>query len=94
MNPQYPYLLLIVSSLCFNFIQGQDTIYTLNNTLYDVRVRDNQPDFVEYRIRADDFEKNYFLNKKDILKIVLKGGFAEEIVHSSTDRFHSVFSYR
>lgn len=82
-------LLLMCSGLLF----AQDTIYTFKKVLYNVKIRDQQADFIEYRL-PDDFDKvNYFINTTDIVAVKRKGCAVEQIIHDSPTTFHSVYFF-
>ncbi len=86
--------LFIIFSFTFYFAcSAQDTIYTYTGVLKNVKIRDNQPTFVEYRPAYDEEKENIFLQKKDILAIVGKRGFYEIIVHDTPDSFHSTYFF-
>lgn len=93
MNLHYTSLWLLLCLLQLKVAFCQDSIYTTSSILANVRIRDNDPDFVVYRIPADDYEKNYFLNKKFVNRIVYKRGFIEDITHYTNGDYKSVYSF-
>ncbi|HLP53049.1 MAG TPA: hypothetical protein VK154_19305 [Chitinophagales bacterium] len=85
--------MLIGLTFC-HLLSAQDTVYTTSGVLYDIKIRDNQVDFVEYRPISEEFDKqNIFLSKQYVNTIKRHGGFIEDVVHDSANAFHSVFSY-
>lgn len=93
MNLYYTCLWLLLCLLQLKVAFCQDSIYTTSSLLANVRIRDNEQDFVVYRMPNDNFEKNYFLSKKYVNKIVYKRGFIEDVIHESNGEYSSVYSY-
>lgn len=85
------FLLLCIVSGCSNLLLAQDTIFTIHGVLPNVKIRDNQRTFIEYRLPDDEKMKNNFIQKKDLLSIVREGGLHEVIVKFSTDSIQSVY---
>jgi hypothetical protein len=85
-------LILIMFFVAHFSVSAQETIYTATNIYSNVKIRDYQPDFVEYRLLDNEYSKeNYFLKKKDILAIVNPDGFHEIVIHDDAEHFHSIY---
>lgn len=86
-------LLFILCSALGLTSAAQDTVYFKTGNFFPVIIRDNQPDFIEYRLLDEFSKENFFVKKNILLAIKSKEGFVEEILHDSSATFHSAYYF-